>query len=319
MAQKPSFWRCFRETAKNGPSMFYNIAGPFLNQGPSTLSSGFRAKHGIWSEMAKTMEAQQHGGTLFLDKNADIGRSATEPQYLAIFAHWPAHVQGNIIWQGLVQLSALAIESRVAASPVRTLDLDFALNHSLWASCSIGLGHQRNRAKWGCWMQLPMVMLDMSRYGTAQNTHWLHTNCEAGYVMLCTIWDSLTSQKLWSWIMSRCAQNTMTNFTHWAQDSNKPMQLQMGKKQNNLVSINDWYSVADVKLQILKLNPGATCVTEQKFASTKLASFRSCMTSKESSRLVSRVSELGIDRSLTNCTQVVKLDMLCYVQNTVTR
>ena len=49
------------------------------------------------------------------------------------------------------------------------------------------------------------------------------------------------------------------------------------EKQNNLVSINDWHSVADVKLQILKLNPGATCVTEQKLASTKLASFLSIM------------------------------------------
>ena len=55
------------------------------------------------------------------------------------------------------------------------------------------------------------------------------------------------------------------------------------EKQNNLVSINDWHSVADVKLQILKLNPGATCVTEQKLASTKLAGFLrlSCMTSKK--------------------------------------
>ena len=86
--------------------------------------------------------------------------------------------EGNITCRGLIRLLVLAIESFIAASPAGTLDLDFALNHSLWAFRSIGLGHQRNRVG-------KVGLLDA------------YANGDAGlsYVTLCAE-HSLTSHKL---------------------------------------------------------------------------------------------------------------------------
>ena len=121
--------------------------------------------------------------------------------------------------------------------------------------------NSRHQAEVGSWRYLPKFNKNTARFhklcGLSLSA-WVMTWKESR-PWLVRLWFCLAIGSVKLNYMSRYAQNTVTNFMHWTQDSNMPMQRSnYGKKNAHLVSIKDiyWHSVADMKLQ--KSNPGAT-------------------------------------------------------------